>query len=89
LAQGPFSDAPNKGIDDIEIDIGFEQGRADFAQAIANVGFAQPAATTELLERITQPALNAVEHRQTRQKCRIRRCARHQLIVIGQTNGSC
>ena len=38
------------------------KARADFAQALADIRFGEPAATAQLLERLAQTPLNAFEH---------------------------
>ncbi len=54
-----------KSSDDGEVDVGVEQGLANFLQAVADVGFGEPATPAELLERVAQTALDAFEHRFT------------------------
>ena len=49
-------------IDDVEIDVGFEQGGTDLAQPFADVGRREPAAPAKFLERVAKPALNTIEH---------------------------
>ena len=62
LADGLLGDALDERVDDVEVDVGFEQGLADLAQAFADVGLGEPAAAAQLLERVAEALLNAFEH---------------------------
>src|SRR5215470_19398326 len=62
LADGALGDALDEGVGDRVIDVGVEQGLADFLEALADVGLGDSAAAAQLLERFAQASLNALEH---------------------------
>ena len=62
LADGPLGDALNEVVGDGEVDVGVQQGAADFLQTVANIGFGQAAAAAQLLQRLAEAFLDALEH---------------------------
>ena len=62
LAERLGFDAGDEIVEDVEVDVGFEEGAADFAQAFLDVLGSEPAATAELLERFGEAASNAFKH---------------------------
>ena len=59
---GLLGDALDEVVGDIEVDVGLEQGTADLAQALADVGLGDSAPAAQLLQRLAEAALNAFEH---------------------------
>ena len=57
-----LGDALDEVVGDVEVDVGFEQGRADLRAGLPDVGLGDPAAAAQLLERVAQTALYAFEH---------------------------
>src|SRR5262249_19956367 len=62
LSNGALGDASGEGVDDVVIDVGVEQGAADFLEPVADVRLAESAAPAQLLERFAQGALKAFKH---------------------------
>ena len=62
LADGPLLDARHELLDDVVIDVGLEQRRADLAQALADVRLGQQSAGPEPAEGAGEAFLNVVEH---------------------------
>ncbi len=50
FADRPLPDALDKGLGDLVVDVGFEQGQADLAQGLAHLGLVELAPAFELLE---------------------------------------
>ena len=61
-ADGLLADARDEVLDDLEVDVGLEQGQADLAHGGVDVGFADPAAAGQVAERLAQPVAEGVEH---------------------------
>ena len=61
-ADGPLADAGDEVLDDLEVDVGLEQGEADLAHGGIDVGLADPAAAGQVAERLAQPLAEGVEH---------------------------
>ena len=62
LADGLLADARDEVLDDLEVDVGFEQREADLAHGGVDVGFADAAAAGQAAERLTQALAEGVEH---------------------------
>ena len=62
LADGPFPDAFNEVLDDLEIDVGLKQGQTHFAQRGLNVFLGQPGLAPDLAENVFESVCKAVEH---------------------------
>src|SRR5262249_2066110 len=62
LPDGLLLDALDEVLGDLVVDVGVEQGLADLLEALAHVGFGEPAAPTELFEGLAEAALDAFEH---------------------------
>ena len=58
----PLADARHEVLDDLEVDVGLEQREADLAHGGVDVGFADPAATGQVAERLAEPIAQGVEH---------------------------
>lgn len=52
----------DKVADDLQVYIGFEQGKAHLAHGFGNIGFGKPPFTTQALEYILQFFGKAIEH---------------------------
>ena len=61
-ADGLFADARDEVLDDLEVDVGLEEGEADLAHGGIDVGFADPAAAGQGAEGLAQALAEAVEH---------------------------
>ncbi len=61
-ADGLLADARNEVLDDLEVDVCFEQGEPDFAHGGLDVGLADPAAAGQGAERRSQSLAEGVEH---------------------------
>src|SRR5262249_35031086 len=73
LADRPLGDPFDEGVGDRVVDVGAEQGLADFLAALADAGLGNPAAAAQLLERFPQASLNALEHYRLAIRPRVRR----------------
>ncbi len=62
LPDGLLADAPHEVLDDLEVDVGLEQGEPHLAHGGIDIGFADPAATGQGAERRAQPLAEGVEH---------------------------
>ena len=62
LAERLGLDAGDEVVDDIEVDVGFEEGPADLAQAFVDIVGREPAAAAELLECLAEATGDAFEH---------------------------
>jgi hypothetical protein len=62
LSDRLFRDTLDEGVDDVEIDVAFQQRSPDLAQSLVDIGFAQAAPAAELFERFAETFLNAFEH---------------------------
>ena len=49
-ADGALADAGDEAADDLEVDVGLEQGEADLAQDLVDLGLAEAALAAEALE---------------------------------------
>ena len=61
-ADGLLADARDEVLDDLEVDVGFEQGEPDFAHRGIDVGLADPAAAGQVAEGRSQALAEGVEH---------------------------
>ena len=61
-ADGLLADARDEVLDDLEVDVGLEQGEADLAHGGVDIGFADPAAAGQGAEGLAQALAEAVEH---------------------------
>ncbi len=59
---GLLGDPRHDLLDDVVIDVGLQERRADLAQALPHIRFSQDAADAETTESGTQPFLKIVEH---------------------------
>ena len=57
-----LADARHEVLDDLEVDVGFEQGEPDLAHSRVHVGLADPAAAGQVAERRSQSLAEGVEH---------------------------
>jgi hypothetical protein len=69
LADGLGLNTGDEVVSDSEVDVGFEEGPADLAEAFADVVGGQPAAAAELAERILQTALDRIKHAEPTGRC--------------------
>ena len=63
LADGALGDALDEIVGDGVVDVGVEQGLADFLHGLADVGFRDASAAAQLLQGFAEIALNAFKHR--------------------------
>ncbi len=61
-ADGFLGDFGDEGVDDIEVDIGFEEGGADFLHGVAHVGFGDFSFAGEVAKEGAETFLEGVEH---------------------------
>ena len=61
-ADGLLADARDEVLDDLEVDVGLEQGEADLAHGGIDVGLADPAAAGQVAEGRSQALAEGVEH---------------------------
>ena len=64
-ADGFGADVLDELADDVEVDVGFEQGDADFAQGFGDVFFGERALAAEVLEGALQFFCKVLKHRST------------------------
>ena len=62
LADGLLADARDEVLDDLEVDVGLEQGETDLAHGGIHVGLAHPAAAGQAVEGRSQTLAEGVEH---------------------------
>ena len=62
-ADGLGADVLDEVVDDVEVDVGFEQGHADFAQGFGDVLFSERALAAEVLEGALQFVCKVLKHR--------------------------
>src|SRR6266567_5775503 len=62
LPDGLDANALDEGLDDFEIDVGFEESNAHFAQGLLNILLRQPAEATEPVEDSSEARGKTVEH---------------------------
>ncbi len=61
-AHGALADAADEGLDDLEVDVGLEQGEADLAQALVDLLLGQALGAPEAVEDGVESVLEGVEH---------------------------
>ena len=61
-ADGLLADPPDDVLDDLEVDVGLEQGQPDLARGGIDVRLADPAAAGQVGERLAQSIAEVVEH---------------------------
>ncbi len=61
-ADGLLADPPDDILDDLEVDVGLEQGQPDLARGRIDVRLADPAAAGQVGERLAQSIAEVVEH---------------------------
>ena len=64
-ADRPLADPGDEVRDDLEVDVGLEQGEADLAHGGVDVGLAHPAAAGQVAEGLAQALAQGVEHGRT------------------------
>ena len=57
-----LADPGDEVLDDLEVDVGLEEGEPDLAHGGVHVGLADPAAAGQVAERLSQPLAEGVEH---------------------------
>src|SRR5262249_14441856 len=62
LADYLLLDAVDEVGGDGEVDVGVEEGAADFFEALLHVGLGEPAAAAQLFQGLAEAALNAFKH---------------------------
>ena len=62
LSDGLFGYLVDKFTCDGKCDVGFEQGNANFAHRLSNVGFVQRTTTAQAIKYASQPVAQLVEH---------------------------
>ena len=62
-AHGFDADVLDEVVGDVEVDVGFEQGHADFAQSVGDVFFSERALTAQSLEGALQFVCKGFKHR--------------------------
>ena len=62
LADGLLADAVDEALDDLEVDVGFEEGHAHLAEGLLDVLLRQPAESAEPVEDTREATGQAVEH---------------------------
>ncbi len=62
LSDGLFGYLVDKFTRDGKCDVGFEQGNANFAHRLSNVGFVQRTTTAQAIKYASQPVAQLVEH---------------------------
>ena len=62
LADGLFADAVDEALDDLEVDVGFEEGQANLAEGLEDILLRQPAVSAEPVENTREATRQAVEH---------------------------
>jgi hypothetical protein len=65
-AHGLVGDPAHELLNDVEVNVGLEQGSPDFAQPVLDVRLGQQSACAEPAECRVEPFLQVVEHRQIR-----------------------
>ena len=64
-ADGFLADVLDELVDDVEVDVGFKQGHADFAQRFGDVFFGERALAAKVLEDALQFVGKVLKHRST------------------------
>ena len=62
LADGLLANARDEVLDDLEVDVGLEQGEPDLAHGGVDVGLADPAPAGQVAERRSKALAEGVEH---------------------------
>ena len=62
LADGLLADALDEALDDLEVDVGFEEGHAHLAEGLVDILLRQPAVAAEPVEDTREASGQAVEH---------------------------
>ena len=62
LADGALADGGDEVLDDLEVDVGFEQRAADLAHRLVDVLLGQPALAAEAAEGLGQAVGEGFEH---------------------------
>ena len=62
LADGPFLDPPDEVLDDLVVDVRFQEGEPDLAHGGVDVGLRDPAAAGELAKDVAQAVAECIEH---------------------------
>ncbi len=62
LADGLFADAVDEALDDLEVDVGLEEGDAHLAEGLDDILLRQPAESAEPVENTREATSQAVEH---------------------------
>ena len=76
LADGPFLDPADEVLDDLVVDVGFQEREADLAHGGIDVGLGDPATAGELAKDIAQAVAECIEHG-------TRQCSRGRVRVAG------
>ena len=62
LADGLLADAVDEPLDDLEVDVGLEEGEAHLAEGLDDILLRQPAVSAEPVENTREATSQAVEH---------------------------
>ncbi len=77
-SDGLDADVLDEVADDVEVDVGFEQGDADFAQGFGDVFFSEGALAAEGLEGALEFVCEVFKHRSISSVSRRRRAVAHE-----------
>ncbi len=73
LVDGPIAHAIDEGLDDLEVDVRFEQRHPDFPERQLDGLFGKPALSANIAENVLQPIGEGLEHDQPGAPKRLRR----------------